>query len=168
MTSIATTRRATTLVVTSSADSGPGSLREAILRANALPHVASIVFKLPRDQLTIRPLSPLPYITRTVSIDARTQPGWKGNPIVELDGSLAGTITNLAAVDGLLMIERASDSLVAGLVFNRYSGNGVSAGAKTSPDDAIALVSAAGRGRVRLEFPFPGQESVYDVMELRR
>ena len=49
-----------------------------------------------------------------------------------------------------------------------YSGNGVSAGAKTSPDDAIALVSAAGPGHVRLEFPFPGQESVYDVMELRR
>jgi hypothetical protein len=49
-----------------------------------------------------------------------------------------------------------------------YSGNGVSAGAKTSPDDAVALLSAAGPRRVRLEFPFPGQESVYDVMELRR
>jgi hypothetical protein len=49
-----------------------------------------------------------------------------------------------------------------------YSGNGVSAGAKTSPDDAVALLSAAGPRRARLEFPFPGQESVYDVMELRR
>jgi len=49
-----------------------------------------------------------------------------------------------------------------------YSGNGVSAGARTSPDDAVALLSAAGPRRARLEFPFPGQESVYDVMELRR
>jgi hypothetical protein len=49
-----------------------------------------------------------------------------------------------------------------------YSGNGASAGARTSPDDAVALVSAAGAGRVRLEFPFPGQESVYDVMEMQR
>jgi hypothetical protein len=57
---------------------------------------------------------------------------------------------------------------VKGEPMHAYSGNGVSAGAKTSSDDAIALVSAAGAGRVRLEFPFPGQESVYDVMELRR
>ena len=57
---------------------------------------------------------------------------------------------------------------VKGEPMHLYSGNGPSAGAKSSPDDAVALVSAAGRGRVRLEFPFPGQESVYDVMELRR
>jgi uncharacterized protein DUF4893 len=57
---------------------------------------------------------------------------------------------------------------VKGEPMHRYSGNGVSAGAKTSPDDAVALLSAAGPRRVRLEFPFPGQESVYDVMELRR
>jgi len=57
---------------------------------------------------------------------------------------------------------------VKGEPMHTYSGNGVSAGAVTGPDDAIALVSASGRGRVRIEFPFPGQESVYDVMELRR
>jgi hypothetical protein len=57
---------------------------------------------------------------------------------------------------------------VKGEPAHSYSGNGASAGAKTSPDDAIALLSAAGPRRIRLEFPFPGQESVYDVMELRR
>lgn len=57
---------------------------------------------------------------------------------------------------------------VKGEPMHMYSGNGVSAGAKSSPDDAVALVSAAGPGRVRLEFPFPGQESVYDVIEMRR
>jgi hypothetical protein len=57
---------------------------------------------------------------------------------------------------------------VKGEPMHMYSGNGVSAGARSSPDDAVALVSGAGEGRVRLEFPFPGQESVYDVMEMRR
>lgn len=57
---------------------------------------------------------------------------------------------------------------VKGEPMHAYSGNGASAGAQTSPDDAIGLLSAAGPRRVRLEFPFPGQESVYDVMELRR
>jgi hypothetical protein len=57
---------------------------------------------------------------------------------------------------------------VKGEPMHMYSGNGPSAGAQSSPDDAVALLSAAGPGRVRLEFPFPGQESVYDVMELRR
>jgi len=57
---------------------------------------------------------------------------------------------------------------VKGEPVHSYSGNGVSAGAKASPDDAVALLSAAGARRVRLEFPFPGPESVYDVMELRR
>ena len=57
---------------------------------------------------------------------------------------------------------------VKGEPSHMYSGNGVSAGAKTGPDDAIALLTASGRARVRIEFPFPGQESVYDVMELRR
>jgi hypothetical protein len=57
---------------------------------------------------------------------------------------------------------------VKGEPMHMYSGNGVSAGAKTSPDDAVGLLLAAGPRRARLEFPFPGQESVYDVMELRR
>ena len=57
---------------------------------------------------------------------------------------------------------------VKGEPMHMYSGNGVSAGARSSPDDAVALVSSAGSGRVRLEFPFPGEESVYDVMEMRR
>ncbi|HSC19053.1 MAG TPA: DUF4893 domain-containing protein [Rhizomicrobium sp.] len=57
---------------------------------------------------------------------------------------------------------------VKGEPTHAYSGNGASAGPQTSPDDAIGLLSAAGPGRARIEFPFPGQESVYDVMELLR
>ena len=59
---------------------------------------------------------------------------------------------------------------VKGEPMHMYSGNGASAGAPTSPDDAVALVTGAGEGRVRLEFPFPGagSESVYDAIEMRR
>lgn len=48
-----------------------------------------------------------------------------------------------------------------------YSGNGASAGAQATPDDAIGLLSATSRGP-RIEFPYPLQESVFDVIELRR
>jgi Domain of unknown function (DUF4893) len=57
---------------------------------------------------------------------------------------------------------------VKGEPMHMYSGNGASAGAASSPDDAVGLLSGAGGGGARIEFPFPGQESVYDVMELRR
>jgi hypothetical protein len=56
---------------------------------------------------------------------------------------------------------------VKGEPMHMYSGNGASAGAASSPDDAVGLLSGS-RGGARIEFPFPGQESVYDVMELRR
>ena len=56
---------------------------------------------------------------------------------------------------------------VKGEPMHMYSGNGASAGAVSSPDDAVGLLSGRGGG-ARIEFPFPGQESVYDVMELRR
>lgn len=63
--------------------------------------------------------------------------------------------------------------LLAGLSTSResrhaYSGNGPSAGAPTTPDDAVGLLDATGPRSARIEFPYPGQESTLDVMELRR
>lgn len=56
---------------------------------------------------------------------------------------------------------------VKGEPMHAYSGNGATAGAQGTPDDAVGLLSGSGDG-VRIEFPFPGPESTYDVMELRR
>jgi hypothetical protein len=56
---------------------------------------------------------------------------------------------------------------VKGEPMHAYSGNGASAGAQATPDDAIGLLSATSRGP-RIEFPYPLQESVFDVIELRR
>lgn len=49
-----------------------------------------------------------------------------------------------------------------------YSGNHASAGAEATPDDAIGLLSGIGPGRARIEFPYPVQESTFDVIELKR
>jgi hypothetical protein len=51
---------------------------------------------------------------------------------------------------------------------HRYSGNGPSAGAAATPDDAIGLLESTGRSSARIEFPYPVQESTFDVIELKR
>ena len=50
----------------------------------------------------------------------------------------------------------------------RYSGGGASAGASATPDDAVCVLTAIGPGHARIEFPYPVQESTFDVLELRR
>jgi len=49
-----------------------------------------------------------------------------------------------------------------------YSGSGESAGAPATPDDQIGLLSQLYDGRLRLELPYPVQESTFDVIELKR
>lgn len=51
---------------------------------------------------------------------------------------------------------------------HRYSGNGPAAGASATPDDAIGLLQATGPTSARIEFPYPVQESTFDIIELRR
>src|SRR5687767_12714827 len=65
-----------TFVVTNTGDSGPGSLRQAIIDANTLFGPDMIAFNIPGSGVhTISPLSPLPTITGTLTtIDGYTQP----------------------------------------------------------------------------------------------
>jgi hypothetical protein len=49
-----------------------------------------------------------------------------------------------------------------------YPGNGASAGAKATPDDQIGLLTASNAHEARVEFPYPVQESTFDILELRR
>src|SRR5215471_18317311 len=87
---VATRSEALTYVVTNTSDSGPGTLRQAILNANANPG-STIAFAIPGfGAHTIAPTSALPTITSAVVLDATTQAGYAGSPIVTLDGSLAG------------------------------------------------------------------------------
>ena len=106
-----------TIVVTSAADSGPGTLRQAILESDAdTGDVDRIHFSLPAPA-SITLTSSLPTISQPVVIDGATQPGYAGTPIVELNGNnVAGT--GLSITGG--------GSTVRGLVINRFTGSGIS------------------------------------------
>src|SRR5829696_3633886 len=72
------------LVVTNTNDTGAGSLRQAILDANAALGSDVITFSIDSGAKTIKPNSALPTISETVLIDATTQPGFAGQPLIEL------------------------------------------------------------------------------------
>lgn len=74
----------TQFVVTSNADSGSGTLRDAIDLANSNPDADEITFALTPGNHTIALTNPLPSINNPVSIDAN---GTLNTPQVELDGS---------------------------------------------------------------------------------
>ena len=101
--------------VTTTADSGPGSLRQAILDSDiATGGINTIDFAIPGQGIeTIAPLSPLPAITNPVLIDGFSQPGYAGSPLIELTGSQSG------AADGLTIT--GSDISVCGLDLNGFS-----------------------------------------------
>ena len=79
-------------LVTTTADSGPGSLRQAILDSNdVIGGTNTIDFAIPGSGVqTIAPASPLPAITQAVLIDGFSQPGYGGTPLIELSGGQAG------------------------------------------------------------------------------
>jgi hypothetical protein len=106
-------------VVTNTSDSGAGSLRQAILNANASPGTDLITFAIPGTGVrTITPLeSPLPPITDTVTIDGTTQPDYSGLPLIELNGSFAGPTANGLVITG-------NSSTVQALVINRFGTGG--------------------------------------------
>ncbi len=72
--------QAGTLPVSSTADAGPGTLRQAILDANSTPGIDNIVFAIPGSGVqTIQLLSSLPDISEGVLIDGYSQPGASPN-----------------------------------------------------------------------------------------
>ena len=76
------TGSAATFTVTTSADSGPGSLREAIAQSNAGVPIGGrnlIAFDIPAPVAPITPTTNLPAITEPVLIDGLTQPGAQAN-----------------------------------------------------------------------------------------
>ncbi|MGH7178109.1 MAG: SdrD B-like domain-containing protein, partial [Tepidisphaeraceae bacterium] len=108
----------TVFLVTSTADTGAGSLRQAILNANSSPGGDEIHFNIGSGAKTITPKSALPRIDDSVEIDGTTQPGYAGKPIIEINGAQ----TNNA--DGIL-IYFGDHTTLRGLVINRFDGNGV-------------------------------------------
>lgn len=109
-----------TFVVVNTDDSGSGSLRWAIDEANATAGLDTVYFSIPGSPpFTIQPQSPLPGITDPLCIDGTTQPGYAGAPVIEIDGTYAGT----NSVPGLIATGGAST--IRGLGINRFSGHGI-------------------------------------------
>lgn len=107
-----------TFTVTNTNDAGLGSLRQAILDANATPDADTINFNIPGSPpFTIALASALPAVTNPVIINGTTQPGFNGAAVVELNGFFAG------AADGLTI--NTSASTVRGLAINRFTGDGI-------------------------------------------
>jgi uncharacterized repeat protein (TIGR01451 family) len=115
-----------TLTVTSTNDSGPGSLRDAINQANASPGVDTIRFSIPGGGVrTITPLSSLPTIVEALVIDGTTQPGFSGVPLIELDGTNFPAIRD-TGVDGLRIT--GGGSVVRSLAINRFGDDAIELG----------------------------------------
>ena len=124
---------AATFTVTTTADSGAGSLRQAILDANTAAGADTIEFAIVGSGVqTIAPTSALPAIAGPVTIDGYTQPGASANTnapeqgtnaaiLIEIDGTNTGTGTDAAV---LFFGPLAAGSVVRGLAINRgkYAG----------------------------------------------
>lgn len=129
---------AQTFTVTNTNDSGSGSLRQAILDSNATAGPNSIVFNIPGSGVqVISPLSELPAITTSVTIDGYTQPGASVNTRalednavlkVRIDGTTAGVANGLSIT--------SSNVVVRGLCITGFARFGVFPGSS-----GIALVS---------------------------
>src|SRR4051812_49054005 len=107
----------TTFTVSNTGDEGTGSFRQAILDANQNAGPDRIDFQIAGEGVqTIAPLSELPTITDPVTIDATTQAGYSGTPVVRLSGA---SIPGFA--DGLTIA--AGNSTVRGLVISGWPLN---------------------------------------------
>jgi PKD repeat protein len=115
--SAAMTQPMATFTVTNTNDSGPGSLRQAITDAESSVGSDLIAFSIGSGVRTITPTSALPAIFESVTIDGTTQPGFSGSPIIELNGTSAGFSSGLEFFAG--------NSMVRGLVINRFIDNGI-------------------------------------------
>ena len=106
--------------VTTTADNGAGSLRAEILAANGTPGADTIHFAIPGAGVrTITPATPLPAITEQVTLDATTENGFAGVPVVELSGALAG-----AGANGLTLSNHTK-STIRGLTIDGFQGAGI-------------------------------------------
>jgi titin len=107
-------------LVNNISDSGPGSLRQAILDSNAATGKTNTIdFAIPGGGVqTITPLTALPAIVQAVLIDGFSQPGYASTPLIQIDGSEAGS------GDGLTIT--GSNVTVRGLdVSNFNNGAGI-------------------------------------------
>ena len=125
---------AATFTVTNTNDSGAGSLRQAILDANANPGLDTIAFNISGSGCaggvcTIKPLSALHWFTSPVTIDGYTQTGAATNTNASgaLNAVLKIVLSGVSDPDAdsntaLEFLAGSEGSTVKGLVINGFDG----------------------------------------------
>lgn len=114
------TGSAATFTVTNTLEMGAGSLQQAILNANTNNDADVIVFNIPPggpQQIILT--NDLPLVTSPLTIDATTQPGFSGTPIIELSGEGEDSFSFY----GLRL--NSHGNVVRGLVINRFRWYGI-------------------------------------------
>jgi hypothetical protein len=107
-----------TFTVSNTSDSGNGSLRQALTQLDLSTDSTNLInFSILLPPFSIAPASPLPTITQPVTIDATTQLGFLGTPVVELNGTGAGTASGLVIA--------TTNCTIRGLAINRFSLDGI-------------------------------------------
>jgi hypothetical protein len=129
----ATPGLALTYTVTSTADTGAGSLRQAIINANANAGPDTINFNIVGGGVhTITPLTKLPNISEALTINGYSQPGASANTNAPNQGSNANILIeingeNLNGFDGYGLDVVATGVTVRGLALNRWKGSAIRA-----------------------------------------
>ncbi len=118
-------------VVTNTNDSGPGTLRQAILDTNAHPGYDLITFAIPGGGVhVIQPTSSLPSITETVTIDGYSQTGSSTNTLANADNAVINIEINGQSQDmNGLSLSDVSGCVIDGLsIVGLHSGASAGAG----------------------------------------
>ncbi len=142
------------IAVTTLADSGKGSLRAAIVAANARAASSTITFTV---RGTIRLASALPAIVRAVTIDGTSAPGYKGAPVVELDANHRGGLVFATGSGGSKLLGMAVDDAIGSGVTLRagpialdynYIGLNLKGAAFGNGGDGISVVATSSNDRI--------------------
>ncbi len=130
------------------------TLRAAIEEANASTVVDTIQFAIPTSDAghvggvwTVSPATTLPQLDAAVTIDATTQTGYSGSPVIELEGSALG-----AGGDGLVVGGTADGVVVSAMAVISFPDDGITVNGDNTliTDSYIGMsadgVTAAGNG----------------------
>ncbi len=103
-----------------SCSAGDCTLREAILAANANAGTDTINFAIGSAAQSIALNTPLPLISGTINLDATTQPGYAGVPLIEIYQVQPAPPAPPVVSDGLVVGFGATSSVIRGLILNRF------------------------------------------------
>lgn len=119
---------------------GVCTLSAAVQEANALAGADEIRFNLPGPApFTIAPVFFTSTIIQTVTIDATTQSGFAGAPIVELSGASQVINPRGLEIGSNFNGSLASNSVVRGLVINRFANDAINLDPATPAINSVRI-----------------------------